>query len=108
MKTRKAFYRTLKNISHKFSWKMEQQGCIVGQHKGNGEMVCALTAVINDRNGWKKVYSIADFDHAGKDLGLEKSDTFLIAHSFDNSKSYETNSQVRKALLRAVGLEEMA
>lgn len=107
--TRQTFYRKLRKYANLFRWKLAADGELRGT-RGNRKY-CPLTAVYYAEQ--EKYLDICELKYVAHTLNIDYDQSELIAGSSDFSKQYLPPSEVcyydhniRKTLLRSVGLEE--
>lgn len=119
MKTRKAFYRALRKIAPNYTWHYNRSE--IRASKKNSDLndykntFCPLTLMYFHKTKIRK--SMTNFQEVGRLLGLSRKDSETIASAADDlnmvmdpdTKEFsKLHPESRKALLRAVGLDNQA
>lgn len=103
--TRKSFYRALRKIADKFTWKVTGWGEIRGSR--NGHNFCPITAVYYERNN-EGYMSLGDYYRCASEMGLPDEDALTIMTCADSENRDLVGSEqlVRKAILRNLKLQK--
>jgi hypothetical protein len=102
LKTRKSFYRALRNVAAQFNWTLDAWDCLRGYDKTTNKQFCPITAVAYSRGS--QYLRPGQADKAAELLKLPAEEMDIIIGGADGVEYEENRKRAGKALRRAVGL----